>query len=1149
MLRFPFTLAVLFTCSTLSAHSHGTHEHDAGTKPEVEFHLNKGQWPASVLYQAKTPGGAVFLERDGFTHVLRVGGPMSVHGKPGAVAEPLKMHAYKMHFEGANAKAHHGTAIQRHYANYFLGNDERQWASAVPIYGGVEMQELYPGIGLHVSGEHGLKYDWVVAKGADPSMISIRFEGQDGLVAEHGVLRINTSAGDVVEQRPVAWQVVHGTKRPLEVAYRLNGEQVSYAFPNGYDTRYPIVIDPVVTFCTYAGSSADNFGTTATYDEQGHLYGAGTVFNIGYPVTLGVVQSTFGGPTLSGTDMGITKFSPDGTTLIWSTYLGGNASEVPHSMVTNSDGELYVLGTTGSSNFPVTTGCFDNSFGGGQVPPFTGSYGFTYAGSDIVVTHFNVTATALIGSTYVGGSSNDGLNQTLPLLRNYGDPFRGEIIMDGQDRPLVATTTASTDLFTTPGAPQSTPGGLLDAYVFRMDPSLSNMLWATYYGGNGNDNGLGVQIASNGDVYMTGGTQSTNLTMAGTPFLGAAQGGVDGYIARYDAAGTQLLSTTYLGTAGFDQSYFVQLDSDDEVYVVGQTAGAYPVSAGVYANPNASQFIHKLSADLSSSLWSTRIGGSGNENISPSAFLVSVCDQIYFSGWGGTTNPAGGGVTQSSTIGLPVSPDAHQPTTDGSDFYLIVLEPDASAMAYATFFGGSSAEHVDGGTSRFDKDGIVYQAVCAGCSGSFPTTPGAWSSTDMGQNCNLGVFKINFEQGVQAQIDVDATDQTACLEEPVVFNAIGNAVTYTWDFGDGSAQEQGVTVAHIYAEPGDYLVMLVGSDDASCNQNDTAYATVTIIEPAVLVASFDAVPSSDCNGYSAEFFNLSSGSSTYFWDFGDGTTSTQTNPVHPYSGPGTYTVVLGVLDPLCPDTVRTSSPVVIDPVTFEYEPDSPLALCDGESVVADAGPGYDTYAWSTGSASQQITVTVPGTYGITVTDGFCVGTGEVVVEPTPEHPAMQDVVTCDQASIELVPTFTPAQILWNTGATTPTITVSDEGIYSFLATDLFGCPVTDEVSVLIAPAGEGQAVVPNVFTPNGDGKNDTFLVQGLAIDRFHMEVFDRWGLKMYETSNVSNGWNGGLDNQRGNAAPDGTYYYVIEITDRCAKRPTDTLKGHVTLLR
>lgn len=1145
MFRALPALALLIALSVDAlGHDHG---HDEKGAAEVQFHTNNGQWPSQVLYRALTPGGAVFVERGAFTHLLAQGGERSVHGRPGAVAEPLRMHAYQVRFVGATTTGHSGTNTLGHYANYFLGSDPEHWASGVPIHAGVALNDVYPSIDLRISGEHGLKYDWIVHPGADPEAIVLRFEGQQKLRLQHGVLHVSTTAGDVVEQRPVAWQEVHGRKEPVDVHYVLDGDRLSYGFPEGFDPRYRLVIDPVVTFCSYSGSSADNFGTTATYDEQGHLYGGGTVFNFGYPTTLGVVQPNFTG---TGTDMGITKFTPDGTALVWSTYLGGANSEVPHSMVTNSAGELYILGTTGSSNFPTTIGCFDGTFAGGSFPAFLGSYGFSYdLGSDIVVTHLNASATALIGSTYVGGNGNDGLNEFTPLMRNYGDPFRGEIIMDELERPLIATSTSSSGLFTTPDAVQPTNAGGQDAYVFRMDPTLSTMLWATYYGGSGVDNGLGVQIAGNGDVFLTGGTASSNIPIAGSPFSPAPSGDVDGYIARFNASGDQLLAATYLGTTAFDQCYFVQLDTEDNVYVVGQTQGAFPVSAGVYANPNASQFIQKFTNDLSAEFWSTRIGGNGNENIAPSAFLVSICGQIYFSGWGGSTNPAGGGLSTSSTVGLPVSPDAFQPTTDGSDFYLIVLEQDAAALAYATFFGGSSAEHVDGGTSRFDKDGIVYQAVCAGCSGTFPTTPGAWSSTDMGQNCNLGVFKINFEQGVQAFIDVDADDLIACLETPFVFNATGNAQVYTWDFGDGSPQEQGATVAHIYPAEGVFNVMLVGTDAASCNGADTAFVVVNVVSPSAIVASFEAEPSGDCNGYSVELFNFSTGSTQFVWDLGDGTSSTSTNPVHAFAGPGTYEITLGVVDPICGDTTFTSLPVVLTTGSLTFQPVSPLALCNGESVILDAGAGYDSYTWSTGGTTQQIVVDAPGNYQVTVSEGACTGQATIEVLGTPAHPTIPDAVTCVSARIDLAPAFEVQQILWNTGATTPGITVEEAGIYWFTATDAFGCAVSDTVQVLIAEPGQGAVTIPNIFTPNNDGKNDTFQVFGLAFDDFRMEIYDRWGLKMFETTNPTNGWNGGLDNARSSAAPDGTYYYVIDLKDRCSTDPGTTRTGHVTLLR
>ena len=140
--------------------------------------------------------------------------------------------------------------------------------------------------------------------------------------------------------------------------------------------------------------------------------------------------------------------------------------------------------------------------------------------------------------------------------------------------------------------------------------------------------------------------------------------------------------------------------------------------------------------------------GSGQVDIALSAFLVDNCDNIYVSGWGGSTNGSQS-ATSSTTTGLPVTSDCHQCQTDGSDFYLIVLEENMQSLLYASFFGGNqSNEHVDGGTSRFDKDGIVYQSVCAGCGGNsdFPTTPGAWSNTNNAHNCNIAAFKFDISE-------------------------------------------------------------------------------------------------------------------------------------------------------------------------------------------------------------------------------------------------------------------------------------------------------------------------------------------------------------------------------------------------------------------
>ncbi len=1124
------------------------HSHDDHGKAALQFHANKGQWPGKVLYRALTPGGAVFVENAAFTYTLRSGGEWAAHGSKDASIEPLRMHAFKVHFEGGSAKAHQGDHAFPHYVNYFLGNDESKWASGVPVFAEVKLNEVYPGIDLRVDGHNGMKYEWLVEAGADPRSIIMRYEGADRLHLEGGLLFIKTSAGDLVEQRPVAWQIIGEQKVPVECEFELKDDRVRFVLPD-HDPAYPLVIDPVVVFSSYSGSTADNFGFTATYDQAGNLYGAGLVLGAGYPVTTGAIQPNFGGGF--GCDMGISKFSSDGSTLIWSTYLGGSESEVPHSMVVNSAEELYVLGSSNSVDFPVTSGAFSTTFGGGITPNFSGtSYGFTYTGgSDIVVAHFNSTATALIGSTYVGGSGNDGLNQDLPTNWNYGDPFRGEIILDQQEDPLIATTTISTDLFTSPDAPQPTNGGMLDAYIFRMDQTLSTIPWATYYGGSGTDAGYGVQTSSTGQIYMTGGTSSTDLPMAGTPATGSFSGNVDGFIARFAADGSALLSTTYLGTSSYDQSYFVQLNTADEVFVVGQTNGAYPVTPGKYTNAGATQFIHKFSNDLSTSLWSTRIGGSGSENLSPSAFLVSNCGQIYFSGWGGTTQSAGSGGVISSTFGLPVTPDAYQSTTNGSDFYLMMLQPEAVDIGYATFFGGTAAEHVDGGTSRFDKNGIVYQAVCAGCQLlTYPTTPGVWSNTNNSFNCNLGVFKIDFEQAVQVAIQASATDLSVCLGEPIVFNAVGSANTWIWYLGNGEAPVEGQQVTHTYDSAGTYEIMLVGIDTASCNFADTAMVTMLVSPPVDIEPSFDIAPAATCQGFTVELTNTSNVGIIVTWEFGDGATGSGNSVTHFYQLPGEYEVTLNVIDPICGDTAMLMIPMVLDPPQIDLDMPSPVALCDGDAVTLSAGSGFTTYIWSTGQFTSSITVNQPGTYSVSVNDGLCTGSDTVQVVTQPMHAPAGDIAICPGMATEISPTFTTSQILWNTGDTTFAIAPIESGEYWFLAIDEYGCERRDTIMVTVATNGEGLAYIPNVFSPNGDLQNDHFQVSGLSLDQFSMEVYNRWGQLMYQTTNPANGWNGGVDNS-GDKVPDGTYFYIITYKDLCSTEPVSTHHGHVTLVR
>ncbi|MBL7943529.1 MAG: gliding motility-associated C-terminal domain-containing protein, partial [Flavobacteriales bacterium] len=257
---------------------------------------------------------------------------------------------------------------------------------------------------------------------------------------------------------------------------------------------------------------------------------------------------------------------------------------------------------------------------------------------------------------------------------------------------------------------------------------------------------------------------------------------------------------------------------------------------GYYGQANSGQFIRKFDANLGTIEWTTTIGtGSGEIDISPTAFLVSDCYQIYFSGWGGQTNGyCGSAYTcyawNSTTVGMPVTGDATQPTTDGSDFYLCVLSPDAAGLSYGSYLGGDiSNEHVDGGTSRFDKDGQVYQAVCAGCGGNsdFPTSPGAWSADNLSSNCNIAVFKFDLG-GVHAELEIDGPPQVCEGSSVPLINESTGATDYFWMFGDSTTSTE-FQPSHVYETPGTYTIVLIATDDTECLVPDTASIEIEVL--------------------------------------------------------------------------------------------------------------------------------------------------------------------------------------------------------------------------------------------------------------------------------------------------------------------------------
>lgn len=724
----------------------------------IKFIENKGQWDNEVLYKADIPGGHLFVSSNCLTYYLIDKKAVHDH-QHGTGIKNGNAQVVKVFFDGVKNKkieTEASVTFPEKY-NFYIG-DKSKWRSDVRAFGRIVLKNIYKGIDLEIiSNGYNAKSNFIVKPNADPNQIKLRYEGADSVFKLNEELLIQTWVGTIKESKPVSYQNFNQISNTIYSAYQINKNVVSFKLGE-YNQNYELVIDPVLIFGTYVGSVADNFGFCSAFDNNGNTYSGGTVYGASFPRTTGKFQASFAGGNGVGNEYArdciISKFSPDGTNMIWSTYLGGTNNEQPHSMIANSVGDLVVMGSTYSTNFPVSSTGYDRSFNGM---------------TDIFVCKISSDGTTLMGSTFLGGTKRDGVSgieeHGYPtangiLCYNYADWYRGEVIVDRFDNIYISSVAGSsnTDFFPVVNAFQpGYGGGNIDGVIAKFNTSLSTLNFCTYVGGSGDDACYSIIVDVLNNLYVTGGTTSNNLPGASNSF--PYKGGVDGYILKTNTNGSGTPTSVYVGTLVYDQCFLIQANDRGDVYVIGQTAGAMTATAGVYAVPNGKQFIKSFNRNLTAELLTTTFGkSSAFPSLSPTAFVIDKCDRLYFSGWGGNVNLINN-PNLDNTIGLPTSANAFQKTTDGSDFYLMILGNGLKELTYATFYGGNlSAEHVDGGTSHFDKNFIIYQTVCAGCWGNddFPTTPNAWSNVNPGKNnkyagndgCNIGVFKFNLDASI-----------------------------------------------------------------------------------------------------------------------------------------------------------------------------------------------------------------------------------------------------------------------------------------------------------------------------------------------------------------------------------------------------------------
>ncbi|WP_457066317.1 DUF7948 domain-containing protein [Hymenobacter sp. UYAg731] len=925
--RLALAPALLFIATTSSPAAPGRPTVPTG----LSLVANRGQWPAAVQYRAAVPGGAVFLTATGFVYNwLRADDSRRAHAalaaSDAAHAPAVRdQHAVFVDFVGARAVAATGEQLQPTYHNYFLGSDPRQWASRVPLFGAVRYAGLYPGTDLHCYGTATgqLEYDFVLAPGANPAAVGLRYRGATALkLSSNGALLVSTSVGDIREQRPVAYQPVAGGRRPVPCRYVLAGNTLRFAFPEGYDQRLPLVIDPVVEACTFSGSRENIYGVAATNDAAGNIYSAGWVYGANFPTTPGAAQTTYAG----NTDVGIVKFSGNGTSRLYTTFLGGSFGDQVQALRATATGELCVLTTTSSPNFPVTAGCFDASLN---------------PNGSLALTKLNASGTALIGSTFLGGSS---VEVGIELATNAS----GEVYVLGN--------TFSYNFPTTPGALSRIYRGSTDCFICCFNSRLTALNWSTLFGSTGSDEARDLALGPNNEPIIAGNTTSPDFPVTAGALQTALPPGQSSFVMRLRADGGALQASTFVGAATITK---LTLEADGSPVIAGNSfvfqtqSNSFPVptpgSLDVMGSGTGSNtFIAGLSSDLRSVRYAARLPVR-----TLTAFGADDCGHLFLAG-----------------LGLPPLPALNPLPNSGADlgFFTMTLDVRGTQCLFASPFGAriitGQGVHVHGYAHRFDRNGRLYQCLCD-ASGSIPTTAGAAVPTSQVNGQDMVSFIIN--QAVPGSViplrASIAPPDSSCAPYRVVFNntSVGGR-RYRWSFGDGNAADTARTPTHTYASPGTYRVRLLASRDpvAAClgaGTLDSATVLVRVLpRPAAVLPPAIGL----CAGSSVTLAAVPGPGYTYHWNTG------ATSRTIVAQNTGNYRVIVNNGACAIRDSVQVS-------VTSAPRLSADTSACtnDGIELRVAAGAG-STFRWNTGQTTDRITARSSGLYTVEVHTGSCI---------------------------------------------------------------------------------------------------------------------------------------------------------------------------------
>ena len=646
----------------------------------LAFEPNRGQAPDGVLYMAHAQGMNVLLT-----------------GREAVLADRLGS-AVRLRLAGSRSPARiiPSNSLPGK-SNYIFGKDPARWRTNLPQYAQVAWEHVYPGIDLVFHGrQRRLELDFAIAPGARPQSIAMDIQGvRRMLIDRTGALVLSRPQGDLRLDRPAAWQEIDGERRNVSVQYVVRkGRQVAFNI-GAYDRTQPLLIDPVVSYASYLGGSADDAAMAVAVDGQGSAYITGFTVSPDFPAP-NAIQTTAASP--ANPLVFVSKLDAAGANLLYSTYIGGSEGQVAMGIAVDANGSAYVTGVTCSTDFPLMQPI--QSSPGLPAPAQSPTNGMAV---DAFILKLDPTGSVLVYSSYLGGSRED--------------VGRG-IAVDSAGNAYVAGYTSSDD-FPLQSALQSKRGGARDAFIAKISADGTTLIYSTYLGGQATDLANAIAVDATGAAYITGITYGPFPTH--NPFQKSLAGGKDAFVSKISPDGSALVYSTYLGGDSDDFGTAIAVDLNGSAYVTGVTGSSnFPTQAAIQPKFGATNllgadaFVSKLAPDGSKLLYSTYLGGKGTDV--GTSIAVAPDGSAYVAG-------------ETNSADFP-SAAAIQPALAGLDNgFIVKLTPAGSALTYSTFLGGSGSDTIT--AIALDSTGLYVAG--ASLSIDFPVTPGAYQAGNQGQ--------------------------------------------------------------------------------------------------------------------------------------------------------------------------------------------------------------------------------------------------------------------------------------------------------------------------------------------------------------------------------------------------------------------------------